>query len=224
MLYHLLYPLAEQFGAFNVVRYITFRTAAATLTALFITFLVGPWLIRRLADLRVGHPIREIGPDHQAKAGTPTMGGMLIIVTTTISLLLWSRLSNRLLLAALGMLLLLGLVGFLDDFIKLLQTSGHVHPLAMDVVTLDDHVTHVDTDPELDPRSFGNVRVAPAHHTLDVERVAHRIYGASELDQNAVAGGADHATIMFLDLRRPEFPPVRLHCGKRAGLVGFHEP
>ena len=63
MLYHLLYPLAEAYGAFNVVRYITFRTAAATLTSLFICFVVGPWLIRRLSALRVGQPIREIGPE-----------------------------------------------------------------------------------------------------------------------------------------------------------------
>jgi phospho-N-acetylmuramoyl-pentapeptide-transferase len=73
MLYHLLYPLASEYGLFNVVRYITFRTAAATLTALFLSFIVGPPLIRALARLRVRQPIREIGPDHQSKAGTPTI-------------------------------------------------------------------------------------------------------------------------------------------------------
>ena len=77
MIYHLLYPFASEVGAFNVFRYITFRTGAATLTALFIAFLVGPALIRALARLRVGQPIREIGPNHQAKAGTPTMGAVL---------------------------------------------------------------------------------------------------------------------------------------------------
>ena len=71
MLYHLLYPLADTFGGLNVVRYITFRTAAATLTALFISFMVGPWLIRRLAALRVGQPIREIGPDHRPRPARP---------------------------------------------------------------------------------------------------------------------------------------------------------
>ena len=65
MLYHLLYPLASEYGLFNVVRYITFRTAAATLTALFLSFVVGPPLIRALARLRVRQSIREIGPDHQ---------------------------------------------------------------------------------------------------------------------------------------------------------------
>ena len=89
MLYHLLYSLSDQFGGFNVVRYITFRTAAATLTALFISFIIGPWLIRRLAELRLDQPIREIGPDHQAKAGTPTMGGLLILFSLGVSVLLW---------------------------------------------------------------------------------------------------------------------------------------
>ena len=74
MLYHLLVPLASEFGLFNVFRYITFRTGAATLTALFIAFVVGPSLIRALARLRVGQVIREVGPAHQAKAGTPDDG------------------------------------------------------------------------------------------------------------------------------------------------------
>ena len=86
MLYHLLYPLHTLFSALNVFRYITFRTAAATLTALFISFIVGPWLIRRLAVLRIGQQIREIGPAHAAKAGTPTMGGLLILLSLAISL------------------------------------------------------------------------------------------------------------------------------------------
>jgi phospho-N-acetylmuramoyl-pentapeptide-transferase len=124
MLYHLLYPLAEQFGAFNVVRYITFRTAAATLTALFITFLVGPWLIRRLGALRVGQPIREIGPDHQAKAGTPTMGGLLILLALVVSVLLWSELDNRFVWILLGLTTGYGLLGFIDDYKKVREGSS----------------------------------------------------------------------------------------------------
>ena len=124
MLYHLLYPLAEQFGAFNVVRYITFRTAAATLTALFITFLVGPWVIRRLAALRVGQPIREIGPDHQAKAGTPTMGGLLILLALVVSVLLWSELDNRFVWILLGLTTGYGLLGFIDDYKKVREGSS----------------------------------------------------------------------------------------------------
>jgi phospho-N-acetylmuramoyl-pentapeptide-transferase len=83
MFYHLLYPLASEYSGLNVFRYITFRTGAATLTALFIAFLVGPPLIRALARLRVGQPIREDGPDHQDKAGTPTMGGLLILLSAS---------------------------------------------------------------------------------------------------------------------------------------------
>ena len=75
MLYHLLYAMSSEIPGLKVVRYVTFRTAAASLTALFIAFLVGPALIRALAKLRAGQPIREVGPAHQSKAGTPTMGG-----------------------------------------------------------------------------------------------------------------------------------------------------
>ena len=124
MVYYLLYPLAEQFGAFNVVRYITFRTAAATLTALFITFLVGPWLINRLAELRVGQPIREIGPDHQSKAGTPTMGGLLILLALVVSVLLWSELDNRFVWILLGLTCGYGLLGFVDDYKKVREGSS----------------------------------------------------------------------------------------------------
>ncbi len=124
MFYHLLYPLAEQFGVFNVVRYITFRTAAATLTALFISFLVGPWLIRRLAALRVGQPIREIGPDHQSKAGTPTMGGLLILLALMVSVLLWSELDNRFVWILLGLTAGYGLLGFIDDYKKVREGSS----------------------------------------------------------------------------------------------------
>jgi len=124
MLYHLLYPLAEQFGVFNVVRYITFRTAAATLTALFLTFLFGPWLIRRLAALRIGQPIREIGPDHQAKEGTPTMGGLLILAALVISVLLWSELDHRFVWIVLGLTTGYGILGFIDDYKKVTQGNS----------------------------------------------------------------------------------------------------
>jgi phospho-N-acetylmuramoyl-pentapeptide-transferase len=124
VLYHLLYPLAEQFSVFNVVRYITFRTAAATLTALFITFLVGPWLIRRLAALRVGQPIRDIGPDHKQKEGTPTMGGLLILLALIVSVLLWSELDNRFVWIVLGLTASYGLLGFIDDYKKVREGSS----------------------------------------------------------------------------------------------------
>ena len=80
MLYHLLVSLIPQFSVFNVARYITFRTAAASMTALVISLVMGPWLIRRLRDFQIGQVIRQEGPEsHRAKAGTPTMGGLLIL-------------------------------------------------------------------------------------------------------------------------------------------------
>jgi phospho-N-acetylmuramoyl-pentapeptide-transferase len=123
MFYHLLYPLASEIGAFNVFRYITFRTGAATLTALFIAFLVGPPLIRKLASLRVGQPIRAIGPNHQDKAGTPTMGGLLILLSLLISVLLWSNLGDRFVWTVIGVTVGFGLLGFIDDYRKV--TEGH---------------------------------------------------------------------------------------------------
>jgi phospho-N-acetylmuramoyl-pentapeptide-transferase len=124
MLYHLLYPLADVYGAFNVVRYITFRTAAATLTSLFICFVVGPWLIRRLAALRVGQPIREIGPDHKAKEGTPTMGGLLILFSIMVSVLLWSELDNRMVWILMSLTFGYAILGFIDDYKKVKQGSS----------------------------------------------------------------------------------------------------
>jgi len=124
MLYHLLYPLSGAFGGFNVVRYITFRTAAATLTALFLSFLLGPGLIRSLARLRVGQPIREIGPAHQAKAGTPTMGGLLILLSLGVAVLLWSELDNRAVWIVLGLTAGYGLLGFVDDYRKVTQRKS----------------------------------------------------------------------------------------------------
>ncbi len=118
MLYHLLVPLAETYGVLNVFRYITFRTAAATLTALFLALVAGPAVIRRLAALRVGQPIREIGPDHQAKAGTPTMGGLLILLSLVVSVLLWADLTNRAIWTVLGLTLGYGVLGFVDDYQK----------------------------------------------------------------------------------------------------------
>jgi phospho-N-acetylmuramoyl-pentapeptide-transferase len=124
MLYHWLYPLADTFSALNVVRYITFRTAAATLTALFISFIVGPWLIRRLAALRIGQPIREIGPDHAAKEGTPTMGGILILLSLLISVLLWTDLTNSFVWIVIGLTTGYGILGFIDDYQKVVRKNS----------------------------------------------------------------------------------------------------
>ena len=97
MLYHLLYPLHTTFSVFNVFRYITFRTIYASLTAFFICFLLGPWMIRKLSAMQVGQYIRDDGPKtHLDKAGTPTMGGLLILASLLVSTILWARLDNPL--------------------------------------------------------------------------------------------------------------------------------
>ena len=124
MIYHLLYPLASEIGAFNVFRYITFRTGAATLTALLIAFIVGPPLIRALGRMRIGQPIREVGPAHQDKEGTPTMGGLLILLSLLVSVLLWSNLDNRLVWIVIGLTSGYGVLGFIDDYSKVRKGSS----------------------------------------------------------------------------------------------------
>jgi phospho-N-acetylmuramoyl-pentapeptide-transferase len=119
MLYALLYPLSKDVPAFNVFRYITFRTAAAAVTALLLALLLGPVVIRWLRRKQIGQSIRETGPStHLAKAGTPTMGGLLILGSIVIATLLWMDLQNRFVWIALGTLLALGVVGFADDWVK----------------------------------------------------------------------------------------------------------
>ena len=95
MLYHLLYPFHTQLSVLNVVQYITFRTAAASLSAFAISLLLGPWLIRKLREFQIGQVIRQEGPtSHRAKAGTPTMGGLLILTAALGPTLLWAKLNN----------------------------------------------------------------------------------------------------------------------------------
>src|SRR3990172_9516372 len=97
MLYHLLVPFAREHIIFNVFRYITFRTAMATVTALVLSFVLGPWVVRKLRARQAGgETIRADTPErHRAKAGTPTMGGILILVAVLASTLLWANLKNR---------------------------------------------------------------------------------------------------------------------------------
>lgn len=119
MLYHLLLPLRDDFAVFNVVRYITFRTAAAVVTALLLALLFGPRFIATLRRLSVGQNIREVGPQsHQVKAGTPTMGGLLILFAWLIPTLLWSNLENAFVWVAVLVTAGFGAVGFVDDFLK----------------------------------------------------------------------------------------------------------
>jgi phospho-N-acetylmuramoyl-pentapeptide-transferase len=119
MLYHLLFPLADRFAALNVFRYITFRTAGAAVTALVLSLLLGPWFLRALRRLQWGQAIREEGPQaHQKKAGTPTMGGLLILTAVVVPTLLWANLTNVYVWVVLGVTVSFGAIGFADDFLK----------------------------------------------------------------------------------------------------------
>ncbi|HYP06858.1 MAG TPA: phospho-N-acetylmuramoyl-pentapeptide-transferase [Bryobacteraceae bacterium] len=115
MLYWLLYQLL----GLRLFGYVTFRTAFASLSALFLCIIIGPWLIRKLRDFQVGQHIREDGPrSHQKKAGTPTMGGVLIIISIVVPTLLWTDLRNPYVWVALFGLLSFGAIGFYDDYMK----------------------------------------------------------------------------------------------------------
>jgi phospho-N-acetylmuramoyl-pentapeptide-transferase len=122
MLYYLFDPLADDFILFNLLRYLTFRAAAGMATALFISLLFGPRVIRWLRKLRVGQVVREEGPQsHLKKAGTPTMGGALIILATLVSSMLWAKLGNWYVIISLVVLVWLGSLGFLDDYLKVVR-------------------------------------------------------------------------------------------------------
>ncbi len=122
MFYHLLYPLSEHFAIFNVFKYITFRSAYATVTALLICFIFGDWVIGKLERLQIGETIDSDGPEHhQKKAGTPTMGGVLVLAAIIVPTLLWADLSNRFVLLALLGTVWMGIIGFIDDYLKVVK-------------------------------------------------------------------------------------------------------
>jgi phospho-N-acetylmuramoyl-pentapeptide-transferase len=123
MLYYLLYHVLQRyFSPLNVFRYITVRTVYASLTAMFLALVFGPWLIQRLRELQIGQFIREEGPqEHKKKAGTPTMGGVLIVISTAVPVLLWADLTNPFILLALFALVGFAVIGFIDDYAKVSQ-------------------------------------------------------------------------------------------------------
>jgi phospho-N-acetylmuramoyl-pentapeptide-transferase len=126
MIYNFIYPLADIFTPFNLFRYLTFRSIAAFLTALIISFLIGGGLIRFLrSKQKQGQPIREDGPVSHviSKKGTPTMGGLLILISLSIATLLWADLTNRYVWIVLGVTVAFGIVGFLDDFLKVTKRN-----------------------------------------------------------------------------------------------------
>jgi len=125
ILYEFLYPLYRYWSplrVLNVFQYITFRTAYASITALLISLLLGPWLIARLREFQIGQHIREEGPkSHQKKAGTPTMGGLLIVVSIIVPTLLWANLRNRFVWLVTFATIAYAAIGFADDYIKIVR-------------------------------------------------------------------------------------------------------
>lgn len=136
MLYHLLYPLRDIFFAFNIFRYITFRAAMAALTAFILSLVLGPLIIKKLTQLKIGQNIRKeeslkLYDLHQQKQGRPTMGGILILSAILSSTLIWADLTNRYILLSMVVIVWLGIVGFMDDYIKLKRNrSKGIPPVA----------------------------------------------------------------------------------------------
>jgi phospho-N-acetylmuramoyl-pentapeptide-transferase len=126
MLFHLLSPLRGQVSVLNVTRYITFRTAAATLSALAISLVLGPWMVRKLREFQIGQVIRTEGPtSHKPKAGTPTMGGLLILTAALVPTLLWADLTNVFVWIAVLTTAGFGAIGFADDYLKIVRRDHH---------------------------------------------------------------------------------------------------
>src|SRR3989338_5909036 len=126
MLYHLLYSYSLEFSnLFNVFKYITFRTVCSILTSMFLAFLIGPYFIERFAQKQIGQVVRSDGPlTHLTKIGTPTMGGIWILISVVVSSLLWSRFDNPYVWIVLFVISSAGLVGFIDDYKKLRTKKG----------------------------------------------------------------------------------------------------
>jgi phospho-N-acetylmuramoyl-pentapeptide-transferase len=126
LLYELIYPRVPQLSVLNVTRYITFRTAAASLSALAISLLLGPWMIRKLREFQIGQVIRQEGPTtHRPKEGTPTMGGLLILTAALVPTLLWANLTNVYVWIAVLTTAGFGAIGFTDDYLKIVRRSHH---------------------------------------------------------------------------------------------------
>ena len=124
MLLELAQWLAKDIRAFNVFNYLTLRAVLACLTALVLSFVVGPGMIRKLTAYKIGQSVRSDGPQsHLIKAGTPTMGGALILVSVVVTTLLWGDLSNRLVWVVLSVTIAFGGIGWIDDYRKVVQRN-----------------------------------------------------------------------------------------------------
>jgi phospho-N-acetylmuramoyl-pentapeptide-transferase len=132
VIYELLYPLSTQFGwarVLNVLRYVPFRIIMATLTAMLLCFFLAPWFIRRLQSKQIGQVIRKDGPQsHHIKAGTPTMGGALILLAVLVSTMLWADVHNVFVMATAGVTAGYGLIGYLDDRLKIVARNSRGLP------------------------------------------------------------------------------------------------
>lgn len=128
MIYELFYPLKFHYSWLswlNVLRYIPFRTIMATITAMVLTFILAPWFIRELRRKQIGQVVRDDGPEtHRAKAGTPTMGGALILLSLLLPTVLWADLRNPFVLATAAVTAGYGVIGYLDDYLKLKRKSS----------------------------------------------------------------------------------------------------
>ena len=123
MFYHIFYTLLD----INIFQYITFRAGGAILTSLIITFVIAPIIIRNLKKYKIGQTVRDDGPKtHQVKSGTTTMGGIIIIISLLISTLLWARLDNNFILWLIAATMYFGMIGFVDDYLKLVKKNPKV--------------------------------------------------------------------------------------------------
>lgn len=122
MFYHLLYPLKKYFSGFNLFQYITFRAVMAAITALLISFIIGPYILKMLKKYQIGELIRDDGPQtHLSKKGTPTMGGIIILFSVIAPVLLWANLNNTYINLILLSTVWMGIFGFLDDYLKVVK-------------------------------------------------------------------------------------------------------
>ena len=122
MLYHFLIPFKDHISVLNLFEYITFRAATAAIAALFISFIVGPWVIHILHKNQIGEEIRSTGPkSHMKKRGTPTMGGVIILMAVLLPTLLLSKLNSPLVQIILFATIWMGIIGFIDDYLKVVK-------------------------------------------------------------------------------------------------------
>ena len=122
MLYELLYPLREYFFIFNVFQYLTFRAAGAAITSLLISFFIGPKIIRTLKFRQIGEKIYNGPESHQKKEGTPTMGGIIILLSIILPSILWCRIDNVYFQLILFTTIFMGIIGYIDDYLKVIKS------------------------------------------------------------------------------------------------------